>query len=59
MNPAKHPFLYYVAMPDGHQLFSATLAEQEHNIKLRKLALAQLKAKAASAAATATPPTTP
>lgn len=47
MEPAKHPFLYYVAMPDGHQLFSKTIQEQEHNIKLRKLAIAQLRHKTA------------
>lgn len=59
MAPSKHEFLYYVAMPDGHQLFSKTLPEQEHNIRLRKLALAQAKSKSAAAAPAAAAKPTP
>lgn len=42
MHPAKHEYLYYVAMPDGHQVFAKTFAEHEHNIRLRKLAMGTL-----------------
>lgn len=38
-NPARHKYLYYVAMPDGTQRFAATLAEHERNIAARKAAL--------------------
>jgi len=41
MHPAKHDFLYYVAMPDGHSVFAKTEAEHEHNVRVRKLLLAQ------------------
>lgn len=58
MAPAKHEFIYYVAMPDGHQLFSKTLPEHEHNIRLRKLAIAQLKSKPAVSPAPALTPNT-
>jgi UPF0755 protein len=43
LHPAKHEYLYYVAMPDGHQEFSKTLQEQDHYIRARKLALAATK----------------
>jgi UPF0755 protein len=41
MHPAKHDFLFYVAMPDGHSVFAKTREEHEHNVRLRKLLLAQ------------------
>ncbi len=41
LHPAKHDFLYYVAMPDGHQIFAKTMEEHLHNIALRKAALKQ------------------
>ena len=43
MNPAKHEFLYYVALPTGRQLFAKTYAEHLQNINKRKAALAKLK----------------
>ena len=47
MNPAKHGYLYYVALPDGRHLFSATYAEHLQNIGKRKAAIAAIeKAKA-------------
>lgn len=39
MHPAKHDYLYYVAMPDGHHLFSTTVEQHEHNVRLRKAAI--------------------
>jgi len=47
LNPAKHGYLYYVALPDGRHLFSATYAEHLQNIAKRKAAIAAIdKAKA-------------
>ncbi len=47
LHPAKHEYLYYVALPNGHSLFAKTPAEHLHNIRLRKFALALIaKAKA-------------
>jgi UPF0755 protein len=43
MNPDPHPYLYYVALPDGHSLFSSTYNEHLHNIKLRKAAIKALE----------------
>ncbi len=40
LKPAKHAYLYYVALPDGHHLFSATYEEHLANIARRKKALA-------------------
>ena len=42
LHPAKHDYFYYVAMPDGHQIFAKTLEDHLHNIKLRKAAIAKL-----------------
>jgi len=39
MHPAHHNYLYYVAMPDGESIYSATYKEHLKNIKLRKSAL--------------------
>jgi UPF0755 protein len=41
MAPAKHPYLYYVALPDGRHLFSRTYEEHLSNIAKRRRALAQ------------------
>lgn len=41
LNPAKHDYLYYVALPDGRHLFSATYGEHLANIAKRKAALAE------------------
>lgn len=41
LHPAKHDYLYYVALPDGRHLFSATYAEHLRNIQKRKAALAE------------------
>lgn len=47
MHPAKAPYLFYVAMPDGHSLFATTPEEHEKNVARRKAALAaQRKSKA-------------
>ncbi|KXK21906.1 MAG: endolytic transglycosylase MltG [Fimbriimonadaceae bacterium] len=40
LNPSEHDYLYYVALPDGSHLFSATYAEHLANIAKRKRALA-------------------
>lgn len=45
MNPASHNYLYYVALPEGRHLFSATYAEHLANIGKRKAALALLRTK--------------
>jgi UPF0755 protein len=42
LKPAKHPYLYYVALPDGSHLFSATFDEHRKNIAKRKAALAKI-----------------
>lgn len=41
LNPAKHEFLFYVALPEGRHLFSKTYAEHLANIEKRKKALAE------------------
>lgn len=47
MNPAHHDYLYYVALPEGRHLFSATYEGHLANIAKRKAALAAIeKAKA-------------
>lgn len=43
MNPANHNYLYYVALPEGRHLFSATYDEHLRNIGRRKAALAQIR----------------
>lgn len=40
LKPAEHNYLYYVALPDGSHLFSATYDEHLANIATRKRALA-------------------
>jgi UPF0755 protein len=40
LSPAKHNYLYYVALPDGSHLFSETYEEHVRNIGKRKAALA-------------------
>jgi UPF0755 protein len=45
MHPANVPYLYYVALPDGHTLFAATPEEHAKNIAKRKAAI---KARAAA-----------
>lgn len=42
LKPAKHRYLYYVAMPDKYHLFSATYQEHLRNIQKRKAALRAL-----------------
>jgi UPF0755 protein len=42
-NPAKHDYLYYVALPEGKHLFSKTYAEHLGNIAKRRAAIAALK----------------
>jgi UPF0755 protein len=47
LNPAKHEYLYYVALPEGRHLFSKTYGEHLRNIGKRKAAIAATeKAKA-------------
>ncbi|MBX3117903.1 MAG: endolytic transglycosylase MltG [Fimbriimonadaceae bacterium] len=41
LNPSSHPYLFYVALPEGKHLFSSTYKEHLKNIALRKAALAQ------------------
>lgn len=42
LKPAKHDYLYYVAMPEGYHLFSATYSQHLANIRKRKEALSKL-----------------
>jgi UPF0755 protein len=35
LKPDKHPYLYYISLPDGRTLFSATYQEHLANIKVR------------------------
>jgi UPF0755 protein len=42
--PARHNYLYYVAMPDGHSEFAEDLAMHEHNFRRRKREQAALLA---------------
>jgi len=42
LNPAKHNYLYYVAMPEKYHLFAATFDEHRRNIAKRKAALKAL-----------------
>ena len=39
MHPAKHNYLYYVALPNGQSIYAATYKEHLKNIALRKAAL--------------------
>lgn len=39
LNPAKHSYLFYVALPDRSQLFASTYEEHQANIKKRMAAL--------------------
>lgn len=39
MNPARHNYLYYVALPSGKSLYAATYEEHKKNIEKRKEAL--------------------
>jgi len=43
MHPAKHNFLYYVALPNGRSLFAATYKDHLKNIAQRKAAIKELK----------------
>lgn len=43
LNPASHNYLYYVALPEGRHLFSATYDGHLRNIGKRKAALAQIR----------------
>ena len=39
MHPAKHNYLFYVALPNGQSIYSATYKEHLRNIKIRKEAM--------------------
>ncbi len=41
LSPAKHTYLYYVALPEGRHMFSSTYPEHLKNIEKRKAALAK------------------
>ena len=43
MHPAKHNYLYYVALPDGRSIYAATYKDHLKNIALRKAAMKELK----------------
>jgi len=45
LKPAKHPYFYYVALPDGRSLFSATYPEHLQNIERRKAAIRALESR--------------
>lgn len=42
LHPAKHPYLYYVALPNGRSIFAKTYEEHKKNIERRKKALKEL-----------------
>ncbi len=39
MNPEMHPYLYYVAMPEGKHLFATTYDQHLQNVRLRREAM--------------------
>lgn len=39
LRPARHPYIFYVALPNGRSLFAATYEEHKKNIEKRKKAL--------------------
>jgi len=39
LQPATHPYVFYVALPNGHSLYASTFAEHLKNIAKRKKAL--------------------
>ncbi len=43
LNPSRHNYLYYVALPNGKSLFSSTLEQHNANINKRRAALRALK----------------
>jgi len=43
LHPAKHKYLYYVALPDGRSIYAATYKEHLKNIAIRKAAIKGLK----------------
>jgi UPF0755 protein len=43
IHPAKHNYLYYVALPNGKSIYAATYKDHLKNIALRKAALKELK----------------
>ena len=43
LKPAKHPYFYYVALPDGSSLFSASYDEHLQNIGKRRAAIKALE----------------
>jgi len=48
LKPAKHNYLYYVAMPSGESRFAASIEEHDANFKARKAAQRALKASQSS-----------
>lgn len=42
MNPAKHDYLYYVALPNGRSVYAANYKDHLKNIALRKAAIKEL-----------------
>ncbi len=44
LNPARHSYLYYVAMPTGESRFAASMEEHGKNIRARKTAQRALRA---------------
>jgi UPF0755 protein len=45
LQPARHDFLYYVAMPDGKSVFSRTYPEHLANVARRRAAIREIEAK--------------
>ena len=43
MHPAKHNYVYYVALPNGRTIYAATYKEHLKNIAIRKAAIKALK----------------
>ena len=43
MNPAKHPYFFYVALPDGTTIYARDYEEHKANIRKRRKAIAALE----------------
>ncbi len=45
LNPVKHPYIYYVALPSGETIYAATYPEHLANVRKRRAAVKALEAK--------------
>lgn len=45
LNPVKHPYIYYVALPNGQTIYAATYPEHLANVRKRRAAVKALESK--------------